>query len=195
MVILLIKELLQLNQLSLHFFELLLSRLLFSLNLAELLLSGALLPVDRLLFRLHLGNVLLDLHLLKLFLFNLCAERLNLIARLGHLVLLIFDHLAATSHFILKLLFEAAHQSVHHLIASNFDLQCALQLGILASQLLEGLIARVRVRLQQIQLLGLLCQDLLRLGRLELLLVELRLKCLDRFTLFLISLGLLLDLI
>ena len=126
MIILLIKELLQLNQFSLHFFELLLSRLLFSLNLTELLLNGALLPVDSLLFRLHLGNVLLDLHLLKLFLFNLCAERLHLIARLGHLVLLIFDHLAATSHFFIKLLFKATHQRVHHLIASSFDLQGAL---------------------------------------------------------------------
>ena len=151
--------------------------------------------MDSLLFRLHLGNVLLDLHLLKLLLFNLCAERLHLIARLGHLVLLIFDHLAATSHFFIKLLFEATHQRVHHLIASSFDLQGALQLGILASELLEGLIARVRVCLHQIQLLGLLRQDLLRLGRLELLLVELRLKCLNRLTLLLVGLGLLLDLI
>ena len=164
MAILLIKELLQLNQLSLHFFELLLSRLLFSLNLAELLLSGALLPVDRLLFRLHLGNVLLDLHLLKLFLFDLRAERLHFVARLGQLVLLIFDHLAITSHFLIKLLLEATHQSVHHLIASSFDLQGALQLGILASQLFKGLIARLRVRLHQIQLFGLLRQDLLCLS-------------------------------
>ena len=141
MVILLIKELLQLNQLSLHFFELLLSRLLFGLNLAEILFNGALLPVDHLLVRLHLGNMLLDLHLLKLFLFNLRVERLHLIARLGQLVLLIFDHLAAASHLFIKLLLEATHQSVHHLIASSFDLQGALQLGILTSQLLESLIA------------------------------------------------------
>ena len=58
-----------------------------------------------------------------------------------YLLLLVLHYFSISSHLFIKLLFEATHQSVHHLVAGSFDLQTTLQLGVLASQLLEGLIA------------------------------------------------------
>ena len=79
------------------------------LGLAQLLLHNALLTIYRLLFRFYFDRVLLELSLLELLFLNLGAERDDFICRLGDILFLFLDGLAAARHLLLKFLLETAH--------------------------------------------------------------------------------------
>lgn len=84
--------------------------------------------------------MLLDLHLLELFLLNFGAQSLDLVAGLGQFIVLILDCFPAFRDLLFKFLLESAHESVHHLITSVFNLEGPLKLGICISQLLKSLV-------------------------------------------------------
>jgi len=146
MITLLIMFLLHLYYISLKVFKLVLSSLFLSCNLVKLFLNDPLLAENCLLILLNFCSMLFELSRLELFLLNLGMQyfdlifwHLHLVGELLDLRLLLLDELVLFNFLLIKFLFEASHQCIHHEIAILFHVQWSFELLVFLLKLAEQL--------------------------------------------------------
>ena len=75
--------------------------------------------------------------------FLLLSLNINLFS--SQLVLLVFDDLTILRHPLIQLLFEPAHQGIHHLVPTLLHFELAAELAELALQLVLGLLSLLKL--------------------------------------------------